>query len=180
RVNPDDAASTPHEARLVRAFDPMQSGWVVPVGTFDRVGLLEEDLVIDGVDSEFTARCRAAGLDPVVGAGCALEHGQGERMPARLLGRPVAVRGVAVAYNRHAPARVYYMTRNGTIITRRYLVRQPRWVLRRLGEEALAHVIRLAFDPQRGRLVVAILAGWRDGLLGRTGRIPADLEQRLR
>ncbi len=177
-----DAASTPPGrvvTRLARAFDPMQSGWVVPVSTFDRVGPLEEDLVIDGVDSEFTARCRAAGLDPVIGPGCLLEHGQGERMPARLLGRPVIVHGLPVAYNRHAPTRVYYMARNGTIITRRHLVRQPRWVLRRLVQETQAHGIRLLFDPQRGRLVAAVLAGWRDGLRSRTGHIPADLAQRL-
>ena len=165
--------------RLARAFDPMQSGWVVPVSTFDRVGPLEEDLVIDGVDSEFTARCRAAGLDPVIGPGCLLEHGQGERMPARLLGRPVTVHGLPVAYNRHAPSRVYYMARNGTIISRRHLVRQPRWVLRRLVQETQAHGIRLVLDPQRGRLLAAVLAGWRDGLRGRTGHIPADLAQRL-
>ena len=104
----------------------------------------------------------------------------GERMPARLLGRPVVVRGQALAYNRHSATRVYYMARNGTIITRRHLARQPRWVLRRLAEEAGAHGIRLAFDPQRGRLLVAIVTGWRDGWLGRTGPIPADLERCLR
>lgn len=187
RVNlPDSESSAPEQAtfrgpvRLARAFDPMQSGWVVPLTTFERVGPLEEDLVIDGVDSEFTVRCRAAGLHPVIGPGCVLEHGQGERMPARLLGRPVVVRGAPVAYNRHPPTRVYYMARNGTILTRRHLLGQPRWVLRRLGQEAQAHGLRLAFDPQRGRLVVAVLAGWRDGLRGRTGRIPADLGRRLR
>ena len=177
---PDSESSGPGLARLARAFDPMQSGWVLPVTTLHRVGLFEEDLVIDGVDSEFTARCRAAGLDPVIGPGCLLEHGQGVRMPVRLLGRPVTVRGVALAYNRHSPTRVYYMARNGTILTRRHLNRQPAWVLRRLVEEAKAHGIRLVSDPQRRRLVVAILAGWRDGLAGRTGRIPGDLEHRLR
>ncbi len=180
RAPTDGWAGRGVDARVPRAFDPMQSGWVVPLTTFDRLGPLEEDLVIDGVDSEFTARCRAAGLDPVIGPGCLLGHGQGERMPARLLGRPVVVRGVALAYNRHVPIRVYYMTRNGTVITRRHLLRQPRWVMRRLVEEATAHGIRLVFDPQRGRLLVATLAGWRDGLRGRTGRIPSDLERRLR
>ena len=164
---------------LARAFDPMQSGWVVPVSTFDAVGALEEDLVIDGVDSEFTIRCRTLGLDPVVAPGCALEHGQGERLPAVLLGHRVALAGRPLSWNRHAPVRVYYMARNGTLLTRRHLLAQPRWVLRRLGQETQAHLLRLAFSPDRALLARAIAAGWRDGLAGRPGRIAPALERRL-
>jgi len=148
---------------LRRAFDPMQSGWVVPVTTFAQVGLLDEALVIDGVDSEFTVRCRAAGLTPVVAPGAALEHGQGERVPGRLLGRTVG------AVNHHSPTRVRYMARNGVLITRRYAAAQPRWVARRLLEEAKAHLLRVVLDPDRRRLAAAMLRGWRDGVLGRSG-----------
>ena len=154
------------DGRVDWAFDPMQSGWLLPASTLAAVGAFEEGLVIDAVDSEYTARCRAHGRPPAVGVGCALEHGQGERRPARVLGRPVG------GYNRHSPLRVRYLTRNGTLLTRRYLATQPRWVLRRLATETVAHLLRLAFDDeQRGALVRAVLLGWRDGLLGRTGRI---------
>lgn len=156
----------PGVAGLWRAFDPMQSGWVVPVSTFDAVGLLDEGLVIDGVDSEFTVRCRAAGLSPVVAPGAGLAHGQGERVPGRVLGRSVG------AVNHHSPTRVRYMARNGTLITVRYAASQPRWVARRLVEEAMAHLLRLALDPDRRALGAAMLRGWRDGLLGRTGPLP--------
>lgn len=166
-------------AGLARAFDPMQSGWLVPASTFDAVGPFETDLVIDGVDSEFTARCRSVGLDPVVGPGCALEHGQGKRLPAVLFGRRVRARGGDVSYNRHLPVRVFYMTRNGTLITRRHLRGQPRWVLRRLVEEARAHLLRLAFSPDRALLLRAMAAGWREGLAGRTGRIPVEVQRSL-
>ncbi len=160
----------PGVSALRRAFDPMQSGWVVPVSTFTTVGLLDEGLVIDGVDSEFTVRCRAAGLTPVVAPGAALEHGQGERVPGRVLGRTVG------AVNHHSPTRVRYMARNGVLITRRYAAAQPRWVLRRLVEEAKAHLLRLALDPDRRPLAAAMLRGWRDGVLGRSGllRPPAS------
>ncbi len=167
-------------AGFARAFDPMQSGWLVPLTTFDAVGLLETDLVIDAVDSEFTARCRAAGLWPLVGEGCALEHSQGERTPAVILGRTLRRGGRPLAYNRHAPVRVYYLTRNGTLLTRRHLRGQPRWVARRLLEESTAHLLRLLFSPDRALLARAVLAGWRDGFAGRTGRVAPALERRLR
>ncbi|GAA1878768.1 glycosyltransferase [Lapillicoccus jejuensis] len=164
--SPTDGGVDLLEGRVRWAFDPMQSGWLLPARTVAAVGLLEEGLVIDAVDSEYTARCRAHGLPPAVGEGCALEHGQGERRPARVLGRAVG------GFNRHSPLRVRYLTRNGTLLTRRYLATQPRWVLRRLATETVAHLLRLAFDhEQRGALVRAVVLGWRDGLLGRTGRI---------
>jgi rhamnosyltransferase len=148
-----------------RAFDPMQSGSLVPATTYRDVGGYDEGLVIDAVDSEFTVRCLAAGLEPLVAPGCELTHGMGERIPARVLGRDVA-------YNHHSPERVYYMARNATLISRRHARDEPAWVLRRLAEEAKAHTLRLALDPARADLVRAAAAGFRDGLRGRTGRRP--------
>ena len=145
-----------------RAFDPMQSGSLVPAATYRDVGCYDEGLVIDAVDSEFTVRCLAAGLEPLVAPGCDLEHGMGERHHARLLGRDVA-------YNHHSPDRVYFMARNGTLVSRRHLRDEPGWVLRRLTEEAKAHTLRLLLDPDRADLARAAFQGVRDGLRGRTG-----------
>ena len=148
-----------------RAFDPMQSGSLVPATTYRDVGCYDEGLVIDAVDSEFTVRCLAAGLEPLVAPGCDLAHGMGEVTTVQMLGRDLA-------YNHHSPDRVYYMARNGTLLTRRHTRDEPGWVLRRLAEEAKAHTLRLALDPARADLARAAVAGLRDGLRGRTGRRP--------
>jgi rhamnosyltransferase len=147
---------------FARAFDPMQSGSLVPATTYGHVGCYDESLVIDAVDSEFTVRCLAAGLEPLVAPCCHLDHGMGERTSRRLLGRDIP-------YNRHSPNRVYYMARNGTLLARRYARNQPGWVLRRLAEEVKAHTLRLTLDPDRPKLARAALAGLCDGLRGRTG-----------
>ncbi|MDQ2782704.1 MAG: glycosyltransferase [Actinomycetota bacterium] len=154
------------------AFDPMQSGLLVPTATFRAIGLLDEGFVIDGVDSELTARCLASGLVPVIAPGCELGHGQGDRLPVTLGGRRVTLRGQPLSYNQHSPDRVYYMARNGTVLTRRYARSEPRWVARRLAEEARAHLLRLTFSPDRGQLVRAALEGVRDGVRGRYGARP--------
>jgi rhamnosyltransferase len=144
----------------------MQSGALVPAATYRDVGCYDEGLVIDAVDSEFTVRCLAAGLEPLVAPGCDLDHGMGERHHAQVLGRDIA-------YNHHSPERVYYMARNGTLVSRRHLRDEPGWVLRRLTEEAKAHALRLALDPDRADLARAAIQGVRDGLRGRTGpRLP--------
>jgi rhamnosyltransferase len=168
------------DGEFVHAFDPMQSGFLIPRSTVEKVGPFEEDLFIDGVDSEFTMRTRAAGLAVLVGAGCEIAHDLGQRQPGRLFGRPVKILGRDISYNYHSPSRVYYIARNGTLLTRRYLLKDPRWVLRRLLEESKAHLLRFAFSPGRVALLRAAGAGFRDALRGSTGRIPADLERRLR
>lgn len=164
---------------FTRAFDPMQSGTLVPVSTLDALGGFDEGLVIDGVDSEYTARVNAAGLAVIVGEGCVLEHQLGRREPAVFFGRPLTVAGREITYNYHSPTRVYYIARNGTAITLRYLREDPAWVLRRLGAEAQAHGMRLVLGRDRGKLVRAILAGGADALRGRTGRVPQRLVTRL-
>ena len=120
---------------FVHAFDPMQSGFLIPRSTVDRMGPFEEALFIDGVDSEFTMRTRAAGLAVLVGEGCDIAHDLGQREPGRLFGRPLKVLGREISYNYHSPSRVYYICRNGTLLTLRYLRKYPGWVLRRLVEE---------------------------------------------
>jgi rhamnosyltransferase len=162
------------------AFDPMQSGFVIARETLETIGGLDEGLVIDGVDSEYTARARAAGLEVLVGAGCDIRHQLGRRDPARLFGRPLRVLGRQISYNYHSPQRVYYIARNGTTLTRRYLLKDPSWVLRRLGEETKAHLLRLAFSPNRRAIAAAMVAGYRDSFRGRTGTIPPTLARRLR
>nr|NLI51424.1 glycosyltransferase [Propionibacterium sp.] len=162
-----------------RAFDPMQSGSLLPVATLDALGGLDEGFFIDGVDSEYTARAGAAGLAVLVGEGCRLDHALGRREPATFRGRPLRVLGRELSYNYHAPRRVYYMARNGTTLTLRHLRHDPGWVARRLTEESKAHLLRLALGRDRGRLLRALVAGWVDALRGRSGPIDPDLARRL-
>lgn len=177
---PHPAPTRRGPAGFVRAFDPMQSGLVIPVATLDRVGGFDEGLVIDGVDSEFTARVGAAGLLALVGEGCRLEHALGRREPTTLFGRPVRIAGRELSYNYHAPTRVYYIARNGTALTRRYAASDPAWVARRLVEETKAHGMRVVLGRDRVRTLRAMAAGFADGLRGRTGPIPERTERALR
>lgn len=164
---------------FLQAFDPMQSGFVIPRSTIESVGPFAADFFIDGVDSDFTMRCRAAGLATVIGPGCTIEHDLGERGNAKVFGRSVSLFGREISFNYHSPSRVYYICRNGTVLSKRYALRYPRWVGRRLLEEAKAHVLRFLFSPNRVKLLIAACAGFRDAALSRMGRIPADLEKRL-
>ncbi|WP_183164464.1 glycosyltransferase [Arthrobacter oryzae] len=162
------------------AFDPMQSGFFVPATTFAAIGRFEAGFFIDCVDSEFTARARAAGYSVLIGAGCAVEHRLGARLPARLFGRQLRFKGNELSFNYYAPFRMYYIVRNGTVLIRRYWRRNPAWLLRRSVEESKAQILRFTFSPDRSSLVAAAWQGLLDAVRGRDGQISNDLLNRFR
>lgn len=168
------------QGKFVHGFDPMQSGFLVPETTFAEIGYFDESFFIDGVDSEFTMRSRSSGLSVLIGDGCSIEHSLGQRSPAKVFGWPLHILGRTISYNYHSPSRVYYICRNGTVLTKRYFRKNSRWVLLRLLEESKAHALRLAFSPGKSRLLLACGRGFKDALNGKMGRIPAELEERLR
>lgn len=172
-------ARSKHPDGFTRAFDPMQSGSLVPLDVIERVGGFDEGLFIDGVDSEFSARIAAAGFEVLIAAGARLDHALGRRQPTTVLGRPVVLFGRRIEYNEHSPVRVYYITRNGLTLTRRYGGADPGWVVRRLIQEAKAHGMRVVLGGHRLRTLEAMAYGLRDAVRGSSGRIPDPTLARL-
>jgi rhamnosyltransferase len=160
-------------------FDPMQSGTLISNAAAEHIGLLEEGLFIDAVDSEYTARLRRAGYRVIAGEGCNITHSVGQSRPMRVLGRRVRIGGNDLNVYYHSPFRVYYISRNSIRLTRKYLLSQPGWIAKRLMLETAFHGIRFVFGPNRRKLLLAFLSGTADGLCGRKGRIPAGVEKRI-
>jgi rhamnosyltransferase len=161
------------------AYDPMQSGLLLPVSTLDTVGGLREDLFIDWVDTEFNERVRAAGLLTIVAAGTNLDHSLGAMRRLTVLGRPLMRHGKQLSVAYHPPFRTYYMSRNAVLVARHSFSRHPRWTASRLAHDLIGHAARVVVGPQRRGHLVAIAAGALHGLRGRSGKIPASLLQHL-
>ena len=160
-------------------FDPMTSGTLVRTETFRSVGFFDEDFFIDCVDSEFNARLREHGLRALVGRGCNLEHSLGNSRPMKLLGWHARIGAKKLYVYYHAPFRVYYITRNSLVLARRYAVKQPKWVLRRIYMEIQSHVVRFGFGPNRRKHFIAAIAGVRDAGRQKMGKIDDSLAARL-
>lgn len=179
RQNGQSVAVTGARNGFDLAYDPMQSGLLIPTSTFDAVGMLREDLFIDWVDSEFNERMAAAGLLTLTAGGTNIDHSLGEMRPLSVGGRPV-VRGgrqLSVAY--HPPVRAYYIARNGLLVARRSIVRAPHWTISRLGHDFVGHLARIVVGPRRGTLVLALVLGIADAARGRSGKMPAATQRRL-
>lgn len=161
-------------------FDPMTSGTLVRAATFKDVGFFDEGFFIDCVDSEFNARLRERGLRALAGRGCNLEHSLGNARPMTILGWHARLGSKKLFIYYHAPFRVYYITRNSLILARRYALKQPAWVLRRIYMEVQSHVVRFGFGPNRKKHLLAATAGVRDALRQKMGKIDETLAARLR
>lgn len=162
------------------AFDPMQSGTLIPASTLQSIGYFDESLFIDCVDSEYTARLRNAGMRAMIAEGCNITHAVGESRPMRLGQWHVNIGGRKRFVHSHAPFRVYYITRNGIVLYRAYARSQPRWVVRRIGLESIFYAVRIAYGPYRSRQLLAIAFGILDAIRGRTGRLTDRQDSLLR
>ncbi|MCH6469675.1 glycosyltransferase [Sinomonas terrae] len=153
-------------------LDPMQSGTMYRAEAFDRVGYFDERLFIDCVDSDFNARLRNAGYRIAIGKDVDLIHSLGKSRPMRIFGWDAHLGTKKLFVYEHQPFRVYYITRNILTIAKRYALRQPGWVARRVLMEAESNAVRLVFGPRRLASVIAIARGATDFAAGRLGRIP--------
>ena len=165
---------------ILQAFDPMQSGCLIPVSVLDEVGLFDESLFIDCVDTDFNLRIRAAGYTTPVGVGCDIGHSLGETRPMTIMGHRLRVGGQDLQVIHHSPVRVYYITRNIWVIASRHFSKNRLWMLRRLWMEVESNIVRLVFGPQRPKFMRAWAAGIRDAIAGRSGRIPAQDAAKLK
>lgn len=168
-----------HAAGYGVAFDPMQSGLLIPTATLDRIGPLRDDLFIDWVDTEFNQRMRAAGLLVLAAEGTDIRHSLGDMRPLAFFGRPIAPRGRQLSVAYHPPVRAYYMARNGLLVARHTLRSAPRWTVSRLAHDAVGHAARVLVGPQRLELLLALVHGLADGIRGRAGKIPPATLRRL-
>ncbi len=161
-------------------FDPIQSGQVVPMATFDRVGLFNEDLFIDAVDSDFTVRAVTMGMEFRADRGLHMAHELGELVPLKIFGRHLVLGGKPRHVLYHSPARTYYMVRNSLWLAQTYRDQARDWTRlrnRKLWEMVIGGSL---LAPDRAVQLRAIRWGRRDARRGVLGRIPAEVQARLR
>lgn len=143
------------------------SGTLHSIRSWERLGGFREDYFIDCVDTEFCLRARALGLEVVQATEPALAHSIGSPSRKWALGRWMIP-------SNHTPLRRYYMTRNHISIWRLYARSDSRFVVTDM-RQSIREWIGIAFaEKDRPAKAAAILAGFRDGLLGRFGprRLP--------
>jgi rhamnosyltransferase len=178
---PEEVGDAPilRDRHTGEAFDPIQSGQLLPIEVYDRVGEFAERYFIDAVDSEFRVRAGSLGVPFLPVAGASLAHSLGDLVPLSVFGRPLRLRGRTRHVLYHAPFRTYYMVRNSVALWREQAPGHRRWMMRRSWKLAEMVVGCALLAPDAPDQVRAIVAGLADAVRNRSGRIPTATLHRV-
>lgn len=144
--------------------EALQSGALWMVDALRLVGGFQEDLVIDGVDTEMCLRLQEAGRVIVVADDLEMVHTLGRAETVRLLGRDVVS-------TRHRPFRRYYMARNRLRLLPRHSHVSPTGAAVAVRRVLVNAGLGLARDGRPGADLSAGLAGVWDAARGRSGKL---------
>lgn len=159
----------------------IQSGALLSREALITVGLFDERLIIDYVDTEFCLRLRDHGFHIALAPGSGMRHALGVRAPLRPFGVPLRhADGRTAMYGYHAPFRRYYITRNAIDVVLRNLAHRPRFAATVARREWTPAVVTLVSGPHRARQGLAILVGAIHGVTRRRGLIPGWLARLVR
>lgn len=151
------SAKEPH----VEVITLITSGTLVPMATFDEVGLMREDFFIDCVDTEWCYRARAHGLLLYGTAWATMLHRMGDAtLRFWFFGW---IKG-----NVHSPLRIYYQIRN--LVRLQFNgYRGIRWRIRIIWSFAAIFYCHVFYGHARRASLRMALRGLCDGLRGRMG-----------
>lgn len=143
--------------KYIKVKDCIQSGSLIKLNVFDKIGYFNEELFIYHVDFDFCQRLLKAKYDIVQCNNVTLYHEEGYKIPKKLLGRKVF-------YNNYSSPAVYYITRNTIYMCRTYNI----IYIKRVIKDFLFIVL---FDKKRKERLSYFLKGIHDGLLNKYGEL---------
>lgn len=160
-------SSTRHE--VVYAAHAIQSGMYLPADVVERVGLMDDSLFIDLVDTDFELRCLDSDLPCIVAPGVRLPHRLGARYRF-----PGPLGALLPTLTLSTPFRYYYRARNRIVLARRHPRHRAR--LRSDARADYAYfVIAWMLAKPRSTMRRLLVAGFRDGRAERMGRMRPEL-----
>jgi rhamnosyltransferase len=143
---------------VVRVDYLVSSGCMIPIATWDAVGMMREELFIDYVDIEWGLRARSMGFQSFGACDAIMEHQLGEA-PIRFMGKMLPV---------HTPLRHYYHFRNAV-----WMYRQNwpplQWKVRDAYRLMLKFVFYAFMARSRLQHIRMMTLGVLHGLCGRMG-----------
>lgn len=145
----------------VEADFVISSGSLIPMGALEEIGLIDEDLFIDHVDTEWCLRALSKGFKLFGIPSAQMFHSLGNRRK-----RVWVLRWRNVPY--HSPFRYYYILRNGLLLQRRSYI-PLKWKTAELFRALRMLLFYGLFGSERSECLKAMLWGVADGLRGVSG-----------
>lgn len=141
---------------------PIASGSLISVSLFSDVGMMEEKLFIDYVDTEFALRAKKLGYKNYMSSSVVVEHFLGEQQVRRLLfwrAKPTF----------HSPTRKYYISRNRLYVVKKYWRTYPSIIFFEMLAISLDIFRIVAYEDSKLEKIKCIFSGFKDFFVGRYG-----------
>jgi len=139
------------------------SGNLVKTSVFDTVGYFSEELFIDYVDTEYCLRCITHGYKILEVIDAILLHDVGTPSQHNLFWKKFII-------SNHSALRRYYFARNAIYTYRRYILKQPLWIIKNAYILVKIAIMVALFETDRRKKMAALIRGFVDGLLGKMGK----------
>lgn len=137
----------------------VSSGSLLPIAALEVVGLMDESLFIDGVDTEWCFRAKSKGFQIFGACGAVMTHTLGEQR------REIFKRIISF----HKPFRYYYMFRNSVLLYRRSYM-PWRWKFADIARYFKMVIFFSWAAENRLKLLRMMCLGIMDGLKGSSGK----------
>jgi len=148
------------------------SGSLISAAVFYAAGSFRSDFFIDFIDHEYCLRLRKLGYRVLVSTAPLMVHALGAATPFDLGRGPARL---SLVLTNRSPLRRYYMTRNGLLVARLYIVEAPIWVIRNVASILGFALLKIAFEKNRRlKKFWGTLYGAFDGLRSKTGKATAS------
>lgn len=151
-------------AHTERVF--INSGTLIPLEVFSRIGGFDETLFLDAIDFEFSLRMTSAGYQIIAVDDARVIHEQGQPFRSSFLGKEVTLRT-------YPPIRTYHILKDTLLFGHKWVRRYPRVVTGIVATMVLNSLGALLLLPdKRNRIAQALQALWD---FGHRSRTPIDL-----
>lgn len=137
------------------------SGNLVRVDVYDKVGLYNEELFIDGVDFDFSLRVRNAGFKIHLVSAARMYHELGDKS--------CTIPVIQKIHTYHTPLRRYYIYRNYLYLVSEYARQYPGFIFRLTVVKAVYLLTTLILGEQRLKSIWYIVCGLLDYFRGAMG-----------
>jgi len=147
-----------------RSLFLITSGNVVRINAWQKVGGYNEKLFIDEVDTDFCLRIQKMNFQILSTKENYLQHKLGNKFDVKI---PVTKKVWPIGI--HAPFRMYYMSRNGLFMIKKYAFSHPKYALYRLKSFVAKFLFILFFYPNKSRYLKSFFSGLKDFMLSKYG-----------
>lgn len=137
--------------------DCIQSGSLIKIDTFKKIGLFNEKLFIYHVDFDFCQRIFQQGLKIIQCNNALLYHEEGYKIHKNIF-------GISVYYNNYSSIAIYYITRNTIYMSKKYSITYIKRIIKEF-----VHII--LFDTSRKEKIKYLIKGLKDGLFNKYGKL---------